>query len=132
VCLCGNTKPFLECCEEIISYKRNALTPQELMRSRYSAYVLADANYLIFSAVKENRYKDDVKLIEEFSKSVQWLKLDVINAKGNSVEFKAYYKDNNSIQVLHEKSTFVKEESIWKYKDGKLYNSKIPKNESFY
>ena len=130
MCICGNNKDYDECCGAIIEGKEKAKTPKELMRSRYSAYVKADGRYLVISAVKENRYEDDAQLIEEFSNSVKWLKLDVLKAQDNIVEFKAYYKDQESIKVLHEKSNFVLEDDIWKYKDGELYNSKIERNES--
>jgi len=130
MCLCGSTKEFQECCGEIISHKRHAQTPEELMRSRYSAYANADARYLLFSTTQENQHIEDLDPIEEFCAQVTWLKLDVLNAKGDIVEFKAYYKDQEGIKVLHEKSNFLKEDGVWKYKDGELYNSKIERNES--
>ena len=130
MCICSNDKDFTECCEPIITKKRAPKTAEELMRSRYSAYVLANSEYLIYSSAKENRYADDVALIEEFSNSVKWLKLDVLHVETEQVEFKAYYRDNAGIQVLHEKSNFIIENSLWKYKDGTLYNSKVERNES--
>ena len=130
LCVCGNNKKFSECCQEIIEGRRDASTPEELMRSRYSAYAKGDGRYLVLSAIKENRYEDDAELIEQFAKSVDWLKLDVLNAIGDEVEFKAYYKDQQSVKVLHEKSVFVKEDGVWRYKDGELYASKVQRNES--
>ncbi len=130
MCICGNELSFDACCRLIIEKKREAQSAEELMRSRYSAYVRANAEYLLYSTVKENRYEDDVPLIEDFSRSVEWLKLDVLNAADDVVEFKAYYQDAEGIKVLHEKSNFIKEDGIWKYKDGELYNSKVERNES--
>ena len=97
---------------------------EELMRSRYDAFVREDWAYLAQTSVHQT--------IEDLSNSVtiDWLKLDVLNAHDNIVEFKAYYKENGKIQVLHEKSNFVKEDGIWKYSDGELYNSKIERNDS--
>lgn len=129
-CICGNNKNFESCCRPIITHERQAQSALELMRSRYTAYVLANGKYLSYSTVKENRYPDDIPLIEDFSKSVEWLKLDVLNAADDVVEFKAYYQDSEGIKVLHEKSNFVKEDGIWKYKDGELYNAKVERNES--
>jgi SEC-C motif-containing protein len=130
MCICGNERSYSECCGAIIEAKRSASTPEELMRSRYSAYVRANAEYLLASTVKENRYPGDIELIKEFSTSVEWLKLGVLNAVNDTVEFKAYYKDKESIQVLHEKSNFVKEDGVWRYKDGELYKTKVERNES--
>ena len=130
MCICGKSRSYEECCGAIISAKRSAETPEELMRSRYSAYVEANGEYLLQSTVKENRYPQDAALIEEFSNAVEWLKLDVLNAVGDQVEFKAYYRDEEGIHVLHEKSNFVKEDGVWRYKDGELYTTKIERNES--
>lgn len=130
MCICGLNRDFSECCEAVVLHKRQAVSPEELMRSRYSAYTKADAKYLLFSCAKGNRHPDDSEAIEEFASQVAWLKLDVLEAEGDTVEFKAYYKDNAGIKVLHEKSNFIKEDGVWKYKDGELYNSKVERNES--
>lgn len=130
MCICGSDKNFDECCGAIITGKRNAKTPEELMRSRFSAYVRADGRYLVQTTVKENQFEEDAALIQEFSNSVEWLKLEILNASESSVEFKAYYKDAQTIQVLHEKSNFIQEDGVWKYKDGLFYNSKVERNES--
>jgi len=131
-CICGLDKPYDECCGAIISGKRLAKTPEELMRSRYSAYVNGAGIYLVESAVQENQYTEDIELIEEFSNSVEWLKLEVLDAIGTQVEFKAYYREKGEekkLAVLHERSNFIQVNDLWKYKDGELYNSKIERNE---
>lgn len=130
MCICGNKTEFSECCEPIITKQKQPASAEELMRSRYSAYVQGNGEYLVYSNVKENQFEEDIALIKEFSNSVEWLKLDVLKVTPSTVEFKAYYKDQNGIVVLHEKSNFVQEDGIWKYKDGDLYNSKVERNES--
>jgi SEC-C motif domain protein len=99
-------------------------TPEELMRSRYDAFVREDWEYLAKTSVHQT--------IEELSAPtlIQWLKLDVLASIGDTVEFKAYYRANGSIHVMHEKSTFIKEDGVWKYLEGKLFNSKIERNEN--
>jgi len=130
MCVCGNKQEFSECCEPIITKKQKAKTPEALMRSRYSAYTTANGAYLVYSAAKENRYADDIALIEGFSNSVEWLKLDVLETIGNQVEFKAYYRDKEGIQILHERSNFIQEEGEWRYSEGELFNAKVERNES--
>ncbi|QOY54125.1 SEC-C domain-containing protein [Candidatus Sulfurimonas marisnigri] len=129
-CICGNKKDYNECCGAIINSNIKASSAEELMRSRYSAYVKGDSNYLIKTLVANNRHADDAELIEEFSNSVKWLKLDVLHVEQNIVEFKAYYKDIDSIKVLHEKSNFIFKNGMWLYVDGELFNSKVERNES--
>ncbi len=97
-------------------------TPKELMESRYEAFVKQDWKYLAQTSVSQTE--------EELQDSppLEWLRLDIVYAKDNIVEFKAYYRQNNTIEVLHEKSYFVKEKGILKYKDGELYNSRVERN----
>ena len=104
--------------------QKQILTPEELMKNRYEAFVREDWNYLARTSINQN--------IEELScsTSIEWLKLDILEAYTNIVEFKAYFKENGTIQVLHEKSNFIKVGGIWKYLDGKLYNTKIQRNEN--
>ncbi|MCD4667845.1 MAG: SEC-C domain-containing protein [Sulfurimonas sp.] len=101
----------------------SVLSPKELMKSRYDAFVRQDWNYLVRTSTNQT--------LEELSgaSDIKWLKLNIINSYDNVVEFKAYYKENNKTDVLHEKSTFIQEDGMWKYKDGELYNSKIERNE---
>lgn len=101
----------------------NINTPEALMRSRYDAFCRQDWKYIAETSLHQTE--------EELSSSPSptWLKLDVLNAYDNIVEFKAYYKLGREIEVLHEKSTFVKINDTWKYKDGELYPSKILSNE---
>jgi len=100
------------------------MTPKELMISRYEAFVKKDWNYL----AKTSLYQSVEEL--EMMPALEWLKLDVLNAEGSQVEFKAYYRDKDGIGVLHEKSEFVQENGVWKYKDGELYNTQVQRNES--
>ncbi len=100
------------------------MSPEELMRSRYDAFVQEDWNYLAKTSINQT--------FQELNhpSNIQWLKLAVLDAKEDIVEFKAYYREGSKIQVLHEKSKFVKVDGIWKYLDGELFNSKIERNES--
>ena len=128
MCICGKDEAYSLCCGAIITKQRKAMSAEELMRSRYSAYVTANGAYLLYSSSITNRHEEDVALIKQFATSVQWLGLDVLEATHESVEFKAYYKDSEGIKVLHEKSSFIQEDGEWKYKDGTLYNSKVERN----
>lgn len=128
-CYCDSKKEFSLCCEPFVSGAQQPSSAEELMRSRYSAFVLGESAYLLKTTTKENRHDEDEKLIKEFAQSVIWLGLDVVEVKMQSVEFKAYYKDALGVQVLHEKSNFIKEDGMWLYKDGLLLNSKIERND---
>jgi len=99
------------------------MTPKELMISRYEAFVKRDWAYLAKTSTSQT--EEELRMMPE----LEWLKLNVIDAYENIVEFKAYYRENGKIAVLHEKSNFVKIDNVWKYHDGELFNSKEERNE---
>ena len=117
-CYCGTGKAFIECCQPYISGNEKAPTAEALMRSRYSAYAVHDAEYLWqTTALKERRHHSKAAMLD-WAKSNQWLKLEVLNATETTVEFKAYYLDERlRAQVHHEKSTFINEGGSWYYAD---------------
>ena len=61
---------------------------------------------------------------------VEWLKLEVLAAYDDIVEFKAYYRDESGIHLLHEESHFIYENECWFYDEGTLFNTKIERNET--
>ena len=87
------------------------------MRSRYSAYILKNGDYLLKSWHTSTRpgsldLKDD---------STQWKKLKIISASENKVHFVAYFTQDTlnkeKTYALTEISNFVKDE-IWQYMNG--------------
>lgn len=121
-CPCGFDKNYNDCCGRYIESQENASTPELLMRSRYTAYTLANIDYI----VKTMKYKAaehfDAADAKQWAESVTWLGLKVLNAsmenaRGN-VEFIAYYQAGNQQHELHEKSEFVCENGKWFYIDG--------------
>lgn len=122
-CPCNPNKNYTDCCKTAHDNINSVETAEQLMRSRYSAFVLANIEYLQKSHHSSSRPKTkDKKEILAWTKSVQWLKLEVINtSKGRktdttgTVEFKAYFIENGSIDIIHENSEFSKENNHWVY-----------------
>jgi SEC-C motif-containing protein len=102
---------------------KNIDTPEDLMRSRYDAFVRMDGEYLAKTTTQ------DISSDMSAYSNIDWLKLDVIDAVDDEVEFKAYYRQNNKIYLLHERSKFVKKDGEWLYDKGELFNTKIERNE---
>jgi len=100
------------------------MTPKELMISRYEAFVKEDWEYIVKTSTHQT--------LQDLNQpsDIVWLKLNVLNDYDNFVEFKAYYKEYGAVNVLHEKSKFIKENDVWKYKSGELFHSKIERNET--
>lgn len=120
-CYCGSDKSFESCCNLYISGVEKAPTALALMKSRYSAYVAHQADYLMATTHSSQRKQYSREEILKWATSNQWQKLDIIASTENTVEFKAYFKDENNIdQVHYEFSTFKKENDCWFYVDGKF------------
>ena len=124
-CPCCSGKNYSECCEAVIK-NESAPTALSLMRSRYTAYKNEDANYLYKTTHPKTRGEYEHSEIKKWSEENTWTKLEIISLEhGNIndikgiVEFKAYYQDKHSNeQILHERSTFLKENNQWFYLDG--------------
>lgn len=122
-CHCGSGKSFSNCCKPYLNNIKKTPTAETLMRSRYTAYCTQEADYLVATTHSSTRKFHNRKDILQWSKNNQWLRLEIVNASENIVEFKAYFLDNQlKATVHHEKSTFVKEEGNWYYVDGVFIN----------
>ncbi|MBC7522860.1 MAG: hypothetical protein H7239_00240 [Flavobacterium sp.] len=118
-CYCGNHLSFEECCKPFIDGTRKPATAIELMKSRFSAYATADADYLIETTHKSTRKSQTKEAIEAWATSNHWIKLDVIEITDFTVTFEAHYIDNHKLEQIHfEKSNFVFENNSWYYVDG--------------
>lgn len=126
-CPCGSGLSYPSCCQPIISGKRVAETAQQLMRSRYTAFTLADTSYLMISHSAKTRPIKERKSIEKWAKSVSWMGLTILQTQAGEagdnvgyVEFKALYLENGRLQQIHEKSLFERENGKWVYASGEM------------
>ncbi len=125
LCPCGSGSSYAVCCEPIISGRKEAVTAQELMRSRYTAFTQANVDYLTRSHSSKTRPVKERKSIEKWAKSVSWLKLTILKTQAGEVndeigyvEFKATYLEDGTPQQIHEKSLFNRENGKWVYVSG--------------
>ena len=118
-CYCGNSISFQDCCEPYIKGIKNATTAEVLMRSRYSAFAVGAADYLVNTTHISKRRYHNKRDILAWSQANKWLKLEVLTSTETTVTFKAYYLDENlKAQVHYEHSTFKLENGKWFYVDG--------------
>lgn len=103
-------------------------TAEQLMRSRYSAYVVVNIEYLLRTTHPSTRKSHASQTIKEWAESSVWQKLEIVSTsqggakdKKGEIEFKAYYLDSNQqMQIHREHSKFVKELGKWFFVDGKV------------
>jgi SEC-C motif-containing protein len=122
VCPCMSKKPYGDCCALVHSNIEAVITAEQLMRSRYSAYVFANIEYLMSSHHSSTRPVKEENEILNWTKSVKWLGLEVLNSSEGcvsdfegTVEFKAHFEENGKAELIHEDSKFVKENNHWVY-----------------
>ena len=114
---------YADCCgrwHEGLARGEPAPTPEALMRSRYSAYVLGREDYLLATWHADTR---PAELDLQATPRAQWLGLTVkshaVQDPGHAtVEFVARYKLNGRAFRLAETSRFVRIEGRWFYVDG--------------
>ena len=114
-CPCGSGKLYSDCCAVIIDGVKPALSAEALMRSRYSAYVLKNEQYLLDSWHSSTR-PDSI----DISTSEQWIRLKIVNSEEKNVEFIATYRVQGKAHRMHENSRFIFEDGNWFYVDGVL------------
>lgn len=125
-CPCGLNKAAQDCCHLIIAGVVNAATPEQLMRSRYTAYTKANINHIQKTMAGPAAKKFDPKAAKIWAKSVTWLGLvvkraylDTLNPDKGFVEFVATFKNSaGTIQEICELSEFHKINQHWFYTNG--------------
>lgn len=121
-CPCGSGRPYVTCCGPCHDGSRPAADAETLMRSRYTAYVLGNATYLLATWHPRTR-PGSLDLAQE--PRPRWLGLQVkrhesLGPERARVEFVARYKIGGRAHRLHETSRFEKVEGRWLYLDGDL------------
>ena len=122
-CICGSGKAFSQCCEPLLSGKIRANTPEQLMRSRYSAYALGGyGDYLLKTWFAPMVKGLTAQALSE--KAQQWVSLEVVGSgvtdQQGWVEFKVTYLEDSKQRVMHEKSVFTLSGDCWLYIGGEI------------
>lgn len=119
MCYCGNNQFFELCCQPLLLNQTFAQSAEQLMRSRYSAYVVANANYLIDTTHLSKRHLFSKKSILQWAKENEWLRLEIVLSEEKRVVFKAFFKDNQGNEIEHyEDSIFDILGDKWYYVSG--------------
>lgn len=127
VCACGSGSGFKACCQPFLTGLAKPATAEQLMRSRYTAYTLADGEYLSRTQHPDYRSDDNPEKIGKHARQTVWKRLQVIathqggpNDNYGEVEFKAWYEQAGQLVALHERSRFVRIDDQWLYTNGDL------------
>lgn len=119
-CPCGSGKSARECCAPLVFDGVVSKRPDAVMRSRYSAFVWKNDEYLARSWHPQSR-PDDVSVSDD----IQWTGLSVglcrfLSSIEATVDFVAHGKelDTGKEFELKEQSLFIRFKGAWLYYDG--------------
>lgn len=129
-CPCHSHKDYANCCKPYHDHEALPKTPQDLMRSRYSAYALTLPDYLIETTHKNNpkfqknraEWKASIKL---FCTTTAFQGLTILASSHDphtgSVTFHAHLRSISGEDLsFKEKSMFILEKGRWLYLSGEL------------
>lgn len=130
-CPCKSGAEYQSCCYPVIE-QQSAQTPEQLMRSRFTAFATNNSDYLQASWHADNRPQQ-----LSLDDTTQWKHLEILDTKPNSqdilkntqpsinegwVTFRAIFFEPNiesgQWQALEETSRFLREENKWLYHSG--------------
>ena len=113
LCPCQSGQTYAACCAPLHQGARQAVDAEALMRSRYSAYVRCDIDYIVATTVPAQQALLDCGAMRQWSAGTQWCGLEVLQhwpraGKHHAeVEFKAWFDTAQGRQYHHERSAFV-------------------------
>ena len=119
-CPCLGGLTYGECCGPLHAGQGSAPTAERLMRSRYAAFAVGAAGYLLTTWHPDTR-PDSLEL----DAGMQWVRLDILATvrggpldTGGVVEFAAHYRLDGQRAIQHETSRFLKVDRRWFYLDS--------------
>lgn len=128
LCPCGSNKTLQNCCFPILQNHSLASTPEKLMRSRYTAFVLKNAAHLLASWDIHFR-----PATMTFDEKITWLRLTILqapppgdNASHGHVEFSVSFLHGDYLVNMRERSSFIKKNDCWYYQQGETTTQKQP------
>jgi len=134
-CPCGSGRAYESCCEPYIKGSLTAPTAEALMRSRYSAYVKGEIDYIVSSCASGTE-GIDLEATKKWSAGSKWLGLSIHRVeKGGGddsegiVEFTARYEQAGLRDEHREVANFVKKDGKWLYDEGKVATATVVRAE---
>lgn len=114
LCPCGSTQSYTDCCQPFHLGRALPTTAEQLMRSRYAAFVLVLSDYIVATTVPFAQALLDKQAIHEWAVQTDWDGLEIVDhlpklgKRHAQVEFRAYFLADGTRRAHHERSSFVK------------------------
>ena len=122
LCFCRSGKEYKHCCAPFHLHTAVPETAEQLMRSRYTAYVLKNIPYIVATTVPSQQTLLETHLLQEWADNTTWLGLEILKTENltktqSAVEFKAIFQGEEGELAHQERSIFVKIENCWYFVD---------------
>ena len=116
-CPCLSGEQYEQCCGIFHRGEAEAPTAEQLMRSRYSAFAVRDAGYLLRTWHPSGR-----PWTLSLDPALRWIRLAILETRDGgifdatgTVQFRAMYVQQGQRGVLAETSRFVRHDRQWTY-----------------
>jgi SEC-C motif-containing protein len=123
ICPCGSGLELDVCCGPIVDGAM-AISPEALMRSRYSAFALGNIEHIARTHAPEIGDDFNRAEAERAASEVEWLGLEVISSSETGdegvVEFYIRFRRDGQEFGQHERAVFRRDEGRWLYVSGKV------------
>lgn len=133
-CPCQSGQSYARCCEPFITGSSQPENAEQLMRSRYSAYVYADLDYIERTTQAAVRPQYDFEGLKNWATGSEWLGLTIhsTETEGDTgrVRFTARYREQGKDGIINhsEDSKFVREDGTWFFVHGRDYTPPVDKS----
>lgn len=131
-CPCGTGKELADCCGPVLA-GAPARTAETLMRSRYTAYVLGNIDYLHKTVGGEAALTFDRAYLEQSLPDTQWLGLNILDVEGGeqtdtsgAVKFEVAFRQDGRLHRQVERSVFRRVDHAWRYCSGEMELTSAP------
>lgn len=122
-CICQSHQAAADCCQPFLAREASPANAEQLMRSRYVAYVSGDIDYLVATTVPAQQALLNQAAMAAWSREAEWLGLTVhahtphIKPHHAQVEFTARFAENGTAHEHRELSAFVQIDGRWYFID---------------
>ncbi|MGJ0509989.1 MAG: YchJ family protein [Methylocystis sp.] len=117
-------RDYADCCKPFLEDGQAPPTAESLMRSRYTAFVRGDIDYLETTLAPGTRDDFDKKAITHWARQSQWLGLELVSTEegregddAGYVEFIAHFDHEGESYAHRERSLFRKIDGRWYFQE---------------
>lgn len=132
-CPCGSVSPYDRCCGPYHTGEKEAETAETLMRSRYTAFTMANPEFLQQTQTAEMNADFDPQDVRNVAQETDWQRLEILNVVDGGktditgeIEFIAHYRHMSQKMGHHELAAFRKEKGAWLCSESRIDPKKPP------